>query len=272
MARETYQAVSTAINLTASNSVDYWMTHPSWPGISSRWLIRNFSSPILPVSICARSPEADFEVIGGTTASSLMTGGWNRPRPGKRAHDAAGDLGPGTGATAGFRRRYWCFRRRISRESVRQALRDYTRPDRLATNPLVRSRLVVDTGRLEGPPAVLQALLREAAATLTANPKDTKFHRAIWHTYFEPAPTQEQAAELLRPPLQHLSLPPRQGNRTHHRLAMAARAQRPSAAKIPSVSSDTPPTRHLSNYSAANSAAFGWRLALSRLMLCLSKP
>ena len=44
---------------------------------------------------------------------------------------------------------------------------------------------------------MLQALLREAAATLTANPKDTKFHRAIWHTYFEPAPTQELAAELL---------------------------------------------------------------------------
>jgi hypothetical protein len=47
---------------------------------------------------------------------------------------------------------------------------------------------------------VLQALLREAAAMLTANPKDTKFHRAIWHTYFEPASTQERAAELLNLP------------------------------------------------------------------------
>jgi hypothetical protein len=35
---------------------------------------------------------------------------------------------------------------------------------------------------------------------LVANPKDLKFHRAIWHTYIEPAPTQERAAELLNLP------------------------------------------------------------------------
>ena len=32
---------------------------------------------------------------------------------------------------------------------------------------------------------------------MLANPRNIKFHRAIWHTYMEPAPTQEQAAELL---------------------------------------------------------------------------
>jgi hypothetical protein len=82
-------------------------------------------------------------------------------------------------------------------EAVRQALRDYTRPDRLATNPLVRSRLVVEAAEGGDPPAALRALLRAAIATLTANPKDAKLHRALWHTYAEPAPTQEQAAELL---------------------------------------------------------------------------
>ena len=70
-------------------------------------------------------------------------------------------------------------------------MRDYTRPDRLAASPLLRSRLV------GGTPAALRARLREAAETLTANPRDLKLHRALWHTYFEPAPTQEQAAELL---------------------------------------------------------------------------
>jgi hypothetical protein len=43
----------------------------------------------------------------------------------------------------------------------------------------------------------LRALLRAAVATLAANPKDAKLHRALWHTYIEPAPTQELAAELL---------------------------------------------------------------------------
>jgi hypothetical protein len=82
-------------------------------------------------------------------------------------------------------------------EAVRQALRDYTRPDSLAANPLVRSRLVANATGQDGPPAALQALLRTATATLMANPKDAKLHRALWHTYLEPAPTQEQAAELL---------------------------------------------------------------------------
>lgn len=96
-------------------------------------------------------------------------------------------------------------------EAVRQALRDYTRPDLLTANPLLSSQLVTSASRAsdaegavpyeatEKPasPAILQALLREAVATLTANPKDMKFHRAIWHTYLEPAPTQEVAAELL---------------------------------------------------------------------------
>jgi hypothetical protein len=61
----------------------------------------------------------------------------------------------------------------------------------------VRSRLVVDAAEQTAAPARLQALLRTAVATLAANPKDAKLHRAVWHTYFEPEPTQERAAELL---------------------------------------------------------------------------
>ena len=81
--------------------------------------------------------------------------------------------------------------------AVRQALRDYTHTADLATNPLMRSRLVADVAEDGATPATLQALLREAVASLTANPKDLKLHRALWHTYIEPAPTQERAAELL---------------------------------------------------------------------------
>ena len=85
-------------------------------------------------------------------------------------------------------------------DAVRQALRDYTHTAGLATNPLMRSRLVADVaedGAAPATPATLQALLREAIASLSANPKDLKLHRALWHTYIEPAPTQERAAELL---------------------------------------------------------------------------
>jgi hypothetical protein len=82
-------------------------------------------------------------------------------------------------------------------EAVRQALRDNTRPDLLAANPLLYSRMVAETTEQDASSTILQALLCEGVATLTAHPKDLKLHRAIWHTYLEPAPTQELAAELL---------------------------------------------------------------------------
>ena len=49
----------------------------------------------------------------------------------------------------------------------------------------------------EPTPATLQALLREAADTLRANPKDEQLYRALLRTYLQPAATQELAAELL---------------------------------------------------------------------------
>jgi hypothetical protein len=82
-------------------------------------------------------------------------------------------------------------------EAVRQALRDVRRPDLLAQNPLLRSRCVRDRSDQDPAPATLQALLREGAESLTATPKLQKLHKVLWHTFFEPAPTQEAAAELL---------------------------------------------------------------------------
>lgn len=86
-------------------------------------------------------------------------------------------------------------------KAVRQALRDYTRPDLLAANLLLRSRLVIETAEQETSVATLQSLLQQAAATLTGNPRDEKFYRAVYHTYLKPALTQEAAAELLGLPL-----------------------------------------------------------------------
>lgn len=87
-------------------------------------------------------------------------------------------------------------------DAVRQALKDLQRPDRLATNPLVRSRLVrevIVTGddRDGGPAdALVEAVLR-AAEQLAASPRDAKGFRALDRTYLRPAATQEAAAEVL---------------------------------------------------------------------------
>jgi hypothetical protein len=84
-------------------------------------------------------------------------------------------------------------------EAVLDALRDYPRPDALHENPLLRSRLVMEraTTTTDGRVQVLRALVRETTETLQRVPREAKFYRALYHTYIQPAATQEVAAELL---------------------------------------------------------------------------
>ncbi len=85
--------------------------------------------------------------------------------------------------------------------AVREALRNFARPDALRDNPLLQSRLVMEqvTAQAERGDrvAALQGLLKETAESLQAAPREAKSYRALHYTYFQPAPSQEQAAELL---------------------------------------------------------------------------
>lgn len=86
-------------------------------------------------------------------------------------------------------------------DAVRAALRHFTRPDELQSNPLIRSRLVVDRVGNEANAAAravaLHDLMAEAVALLQSSPRQLKLYRALYHTYLQPAATQELAAELL---------------------------------------------------------------------------
>jgi hypothetical protein len=83
-------------------------------------------------------------------------------------------------------------------DAVRQALRDLHRPDLLARNPLLRTRLLQERARNEEPDAdVLRDLLREAVEILRQHPRDDKLLRAVERTYMRPAATQEAAAAAL---------------------------------------------------------------------------
>lgn len=85
--------------------------------------------------------------------------------------------------------------------AVRDALRDFTQADILRTNPLLHSRLIIErTGshaREADRAAALQSLIRETADRLRESHRMGKAYKALYHTYFQPAPTQEQAAELV---------------------------------------------------------------------------
>lgn len=86
-------------------------------------------------------------------------------------------------------------------QAVRDALRHITRADELQGNPLVRSRLVVDRAGGEASPAARAAALHDVVVEvidlLKSSPRQMKLYRALYHTYLQPAATQELAAEVL---------------------------------------------------------------------------
>ncbi|HYI14148.1 MAG TPA: hypothetical protein VEX37_02080 [Thermomicrobiales bacterium] len=196
MNREVGQGVSPALNMTAINSSIYWTTHPklAWNFIAVA--DPDFLEPHFTGIHMWRSPEADFEA--GGQRFGVFSHDW-RVEPATnwlRIKAAlASDARPDTVASQPAPDTPLTDEQYL--EAVRQALRDFGHPDALARNPLAATRLVANLAQDESPGEALQRLLREAVASLTASPRDLKFHRALWHTYIEPASTQERVAELL---------------------------------------------------------------------------
>lgn len=92
--------------------------------------------------------------------------------------------------------------------AVREALKDFHSRERLKTNPLIKSRLVLtrvsDPTHLPGRIEVLKKLLLEAADSVKESPRELKLYKVLYHTYLQPAGSQERAAELLDLPLSTL--------------------------------------------------------------------
>jgi len=199
MNRDVGQGVSAALNLTAVNSTIYWTTHPklAWNFIAIA--DPDCLEPHFTGSHLWRYPEADFTV--GDQRFGVFAHDWRvepiadwlmmKKRLATDAPPRANPAAPNPDTTPAH----------LSDEqhlaAVRQALRDFGRPSALARNPLARTRLVAQANVDDAPGVTLQRLLREAVMSLRTSPRDLKLHRALWHTYIEPAPTQERAAELL---------------------------------------------------------------------------
>ena len=199
LGREHYQDVSPVWNMVIMASTVQWLTTPrlAWSFITTA--DPEYWRATLSYVNLRRAPEADFTV--GGRRYGIFAHDW-RSEPPVAWLDLMAERELNTGLTL----------RDVEtpppaplivlaepqfREAVRQALRDLNRPDRLAANPLLRSALVRTRAEEAGDIAALQALLREAAGTLMANPKDRRFYRAIERGYLAPAATQELAAEAL---------------------------------------------------------------------------
>jgi hypothetical protein len=199
MGWDTYQTVSPVLNLVAATAMSRWL---STPGLV--WSFVTFADPdewqeTFSYMRFTRAPGAAFRV-GGRSYGAFVHDWRAEPPPvwldlmGER--EIATDLrldeieSPSHATESRLPRPDF-------EAAVRQALRDFTRPMALATNPLLRLRSAAGHAGETPTPAALQSLLRAAAETLRSNPRDEKLYRALHRTYLEPAATQELAAELL---------------------------------------------------------------------------
>ncbi|MGB9633053.1 MAG: ATP-binding protein [Chloroflexaceae bacterium] len=204
LAAETYQAVSPTQSLIFITMVRHYFT----PGLAYTFYAcadADFWLPVFSYAELERRPELDFEV--GAARFGVYVHDWRAMPPlpwlellGQRELAAAPEM-----IRPPVVERLVVLSQEEFVEAVEAALRNYARPDALRGSPLLRSRVV--TGRVgaeaaEGARiAALRDLLKAAAEQLRQSPKENKFYRAVHHTWFQPAATQEQAAELLDVPL-----------------------------------------------------------------------
>jgi hypothetical protein len=204
MARDSYQDVSGLQSLIFGRAAQQYLTTPGlafsfFPTAQPAFWEPMFSHVDLP-----RLPDADFTV--GGHSYGVFSHDWRTTPPfawlellGEREIATEERSAPTSPATTAI-----VLSEPDFAEAVRAALRDLSRPVALRDNPLLRSRLVIERSGGKARPAdrvsTLQQLLREAIDSLEQSPRDAKLRRALHHTYVDPAPTQEQAAEILDVP------------------------------------------------------------------------
>jgi hypothetical protein len=201
MAHDTYQDVSPVQTLIFLNTVRHQLTTP---GLAFHFL--PCANPELwagafAYANLARLPETDYRV--GGTCYGVYGHDW-RAEPPIAWLQLLAEREVATGSAAvppAPPAPLLVLSETEFDEAVRDALRDYARPATLTHNPLIKSRLVAERAGAQANVAerasTLHGIVKEAAESLQQSPREATLYRALYHTYFQPAPTQEQAAEML---------------------------------------------------------------------------
>jgi hypothetical protein len=198
MDRDAYQAPSRSFNVVTLRSTQEWLTRPRLAWYYIAFADAEAVSALMAYIHFGRAPTADFQVDGRTYG--IYARDWRREDPltwlERMAERELGSLpdapAPQPDATPEI-----ALSRVEFAEAVRRGLRDLHRPPALASNPLLRARVVRDACGERPPPEALADLIERAVGVLRAHPRDAKLARALERTYLRPAPTQEAAAELL---------------------------------------------------------------------------
>ena len=215
MARDTYQGLSPVQSLIIVNALRQFLTGSRVAftlfccGDAAHW------EPVFGYVEIPRLPGAEFTVGGrrygvfGNDWRELPATAWLARLAAKETGGGAGAGAPVESATSSgapapprpTASTLAVLSEAEFRAAVRDALRAYTVPSALRRNPLLRAPLVAGRARSDASAAAraesLRTLLLEAARSLASSPRLARGYRALHHTYFEPAATQEQAADRL---------------------------------------------------------------------------
>ncbi len=204
MGRDTYQKVASALNMTVLGTTRLWETNRKLA-----WSFISFAEPEFWQAHFSYinfwlAEEAAFE-IGGRRYGTYGHDWRKEPFPVWRDIVEERDFSTETElepllASKELTLSVLALSQAEFAEACRLALRNYTRPAVLLESPLLRSGLLANQQVSQTRIFTLQKLIREAAESLKTNPKDEKLYRALWRTYFEPAASQELAAESLSLP------------------------------------------------------------------------
>jgi hypothetical protein len=198
MARDTYQAVSPIQSLIIVNNVRQCVTMPGLAYTFFACADPDFWEPVFAYAEMQRIREAEFAV--GGRRYGVFGNDWRALSPMEwLALLAEKETAGGQPVAPPRSEPLLVLSKPEFDAAVREALRRFAHPDALRTSPLLRSRVVVERAGADAAEKgdVLRALVREAAESLQSSPRRARGYRAVYHTYLQPAPTQEQAADLL---------------------------------------------------------------------------
>ncbi len=216
MAREAYQSVSPAQSLIFVNIVRHYLTTPSLASTFLPVADANFWAPIFAYAHSTRLEEADFAV--DDRCYGIYGHDWRLTPPmawlDQMAENEMSE--PSASATTSSESSTRNAPSSplapvlLSEEefalSVRDALKNMTRPAVLQTNPLLRSRLLLERVGVETVTtssqkiALLQQVLRETCEHLATSGRTERWYQALRRRYLEPAATQEAAADEMDVP------------------------------------------------------------------------
>jgi hypothetical protein len=186
---------SPTYNVTTMICTQRWLTAD---GLSLDYVVKPTAGLFRPMmDYIDFHPVAEAAHLVGDTEMAVFEHDWREAPPAQwlermEALEAGAPIVPATGTAPVL----LALDEAEFADAVRVALRDLTRPGRLASNPLVASRVVRDQPDHDGLDALARTL-REAFTALDDHPRTERARRAVDRTYFHGAVTQEAAAEVL---------------------------------------------------------------------------